>query len=473
MAAGAFAVTAMIARGGAASPGSSSVAEDRSEHAILMPIDPFTLVITLTTGVAIGVLVGAIGGWLVTRAGQARLQTELDKERAVHAERLKAYEDAESKLRDAFQALSADALKTNNEAFLSLAETRMREARTEAAGDIEARKKAIENLLAPMAKTLEQVDREIKDAERRRVESGAQLMQRIASLDTAGQGLREETRRLTDALKRPGVRGRWGELQLKRVVELAGMLEYCDFMEQHTVPGADDDRIRPDVVVRLPGGKRIVVDAKAPLDAYLRALEAPDEVARQNLLGEHARQVRNHISQLSAKSYFEKIASTPEFVVMFLPGEMFFSAALEQDPSLIECGVEKRVIPASPTTLIALLRAAAYGWQQEAMEENARKISDLGKNLYEAVRTLGDRFEKLGRSLKSSLEAYNDTVGSLEGNVLVKARKFKELQAANGGDEIKPLEPIDRVPRMLQAAELTDGLPFQDEEEEVEPVRKR
>jgi DNA recombination protein RmuC len=436
-------------------------------------IDPLTLAITLSTGLAIGGVVGALVGWLASRPAQTRLQTELEKDRAVHAERLRAYHDAEGKLRDAFQALSADALKTNNEAFLSLAETRMREARTEATSDIDARKKAIEDLLAPMAKTLDQVDREIKDAERRRVESGAQLMQRIASLDTAGQGLRDETRRLTDALKRPGVRGRWGELQLKRVVELAGMLEYCDFMEQHTIQGGDDERIRPDVVVRLPGGKRIVIDAKAPLDAYLRALEAPDEIARQALLGEHAKQVRNHISQLSAKSYFEKVASTPEFVVMFLPGEMFFSAALEQDPSLIECGVEKRVIPASPTTLIALLRAVAYGWQQEAMEENARKISELGKTLYEAVRVLGNRFDTLGTRLKSSLEAYNEAVGSLEGNVLVKARKFKELQAANGGDEIKQLEPIDRVPRMLQAAELTDGLPFHDEEEETVPVRTR
>ena len=433
-----------------------------------MSIEPLTLVITLILGLAIGVTIG----WLASRPAQTRLQTELEKDRAVNAERLSAYHDAEAKLRDAFQALSADALRTNNEAFLSLAETRMREARAQAAVDTDARKKAIEDLLAPMAKTLEQVDREIKDSERRRVESGAQLMQRIVSLDTAGQSLRDETRRLTDALKRPGVRGRWGELQLKRVVELAGMIEHCDFMEQHTIQGADDERIRPDVVVRLPGGKRIVIDAKAPLDAYLRALEAPDEAARQSLLADHARQVRNHISQLSAKSYFEKIASTPEFVVMFLPGEMFFSAALEQDPSLIECGVEKRVIPASPTTLIALLRAVAYGWQQEAMEENARKISDLGKNLYEAVRTLGDRFQTLGMRLKSSLEAYNEAVGSLEGNVLGKARKFKELQAANGGEEIKQLEPIDRVPRMLQAAELTDGLPFLDEEE-VEIVRTR
>ena len=434
-----------------------------------MAIDPVTLAITLTIGLAVGVAIG----WLVSRPAQTRLQSELEKDRAVHAERLMAYQDAETKLRDAFQALSADALKTNNEAFLSLAETRMREARTAAAGDIDARKKAIEDLLAPMAKTLEQVDREIKDSERRRVESGAQLMQRIASLDTAGQGLRDETRRLTDALKRPGVRGRWGELQLKRVVELAGMIEYCDFMEQHTIQGGDDERIRPDVIVRLPGGKRIVIDAKAPLDAYLRALEAPDEIARQSLMTEHARQVRTHIAQLSAKSYFEKVASTPEFVVMFLPGEMFFSAALEHDPSLIECGVEKKVIPASPTTLIALLRAVAYGWQQEAMEENARKISENGRNLYEAVRALAGHFQSLGTKLKSSLEAYNDAVGSLEGNVLAKARKFKDLQAANGGEEIKALEPIDRVPRMLQAAELTNGLPFHDEEEEAEPVRAR
>ena len=434
-----------------------------------MSIEPLTLGITLILGLTIG----AVVGWLASQPAQSRLQTKLDTDRAVHAERLKAYHDAEAKLRDAFQALSADALKTNNEAFLSLAETRMREARTEATSDIDARKKAIEDLLAPMAKTLEHVDREIKDSERRRVESGAQLMQRIASLDTAGQGLRDETRRLTDALKRPGVRGRWGELQLKRVVELAGMVEHCDFKEQHTIQGADDERIRPDVIVRLPGGKQIVIDAKAPLDAYLRALEAPDEIARQALMTEHARQVRTHIAQLSAKSYFEKVANTPEFVVMFLPGEMFFSAALEHDPSLIECGVEKRVIPASPTTLIALLRAVAYGWQQEAMEDNARKISELGKGLYDAVGKLGERFQTLGMRLKSSLEAYNDAVGSLEGNVLVKARKFKELQAATAGEEIKALEPIDRVPRMLQAAELTDGLPFHDEEEEVEPVRTR
>ena len=431
-----------------------------------MTIEAIVLVSILAVGVAIGALVG----WLASRPAHARLQTELEKDRAVHAERLSAYQDAEAKLRDAFCALSSEALKNNNEQFLSLAETKLHQARTEAAADIEARKKSIEELLAPMAKTLEHVDREIKESERRRIETGATLIEKIAALDTMGQDLRGQTQRLVDALKRPGVRGRWGELQLKRVVELAGMVEHCHFTEQETI-STDSGRIRPDVIVNLPGGKHVVVDAKVPLDAYLRALEAPDDECRQRLLADHARQVRTHIAQLSAKSYYDKIPATPEFVVMFLPGEMFFSAALEQDPLLIEFGVEKRVIPASPTTLIALLRAVAYGWQQEAMEENARKISDLGRNLYEAVRTLASHFGTLGARLQSSLEAYNQAVGSLEGNVLIKARKFKELHAANGGEEIRQLEPIDRVPRMLQAPELTGGLPFQDAEEpEAEPV---
>ena len=419
------------------------------------------------------VTIGVLTGWLAARPANTRLRTEIEKERAVHAERLRAYHDAETRLRDSFQALSAEALKTNNQAFLVLAESRLREARAEAGADIDARKKAIEDLLAPMAKTLDDVDREIKETERRRIESSTTLVEKIASLDLLGQNLQLQTARLVDALKRPGVRGRWGELQLKRVVELAGMVEHCHFNEQQTIT-SEDGRFRPDVIVQLPGGKHVVVDAKVPLDAYLRALEAPDEDARQRLLAEHARQVRTHVSQLASKSYFEKVAVSPDFVVMFLPGEMFFSAALEQDPTLIEFGVDKRVIPASPTTLIALLRAVAYGWQQEAMEENARKISDLGRSLYEAVRVLGGHFDTLGGRLKASLDAYNQAVGSLEGNVLVKARKFRELQAANGGEEIKALDPIDRVPRMLQAAELTHGLPFSDVPEEApEPVDDR
>jgi DNA recombination protein RmuC len=433
-------------------------------------IEPISLVAVLTIGLALGACIG----WLICRPTIVRLQTDLERDRLVNAERLQGHDRVEAKLRETFQALSAEALHTNNRAFLDLAESRLREARTEAAADLDARKHGVEQLLAPLARTLEQVDREIKQSERHRVETTATLIQRIASLDTTGQELRSQTGRLVDALKRPGVRGRWGELQLKRVIELAGMVEHCDFEEQTTITSGDDDRrMRPDVIVRLPGGKHVVIDAKAPLDAYLKALDAPDEAARQALLADHAKQVRTHVLQLAAKGYASYVHPSPDFVVMFLPGEMFFSAALEQDSSLIEFGVEQRVIPASPTTLIALLRAVAYGWQQQAMEENARKISELGRNLYESVRVLGGHFDSLGTRLKSSLEAYNQAVGSLEGNVLIKARRFKDLQAANGGEEIKTLEPIDRVPRMLQAPELTGGLPFHDAEitiEEVEPV---
>ena len=422
---------------------------------------PITTPLFIMAVGAVGLVVGALIGWLSARPALARLHTELEKERAVHAERLHAYADAQASLGGAFKSLSADALKANNQAFLDLAHTRLREARVEATTDIDARKKAIEDLLAPLAKTLDQVEDDLRDAERRRLQDGAELLQRIATLDTLGKELRGETHRLVDALKRPGVRGRWGELQLKRVVELAGMVEHCHFTEQQTVQG-DEGRLRPDVIVRLPGGKQIVVDAKAPLDAYLKALDAPDEEARQKLLAEHARQVRTHLSQLAMKNYAAQLPVSPDLVVMFLPGEMFFSAALEQDPTLIEFGVEKRVIPASPTTLIALLRAVAYGWQQEAIEENARTISELGRSLYESVRTLGSHFDMLGSRLKSGLDAYNQAVASLEGNVLVKARKFKDLHAANGGDDIKTLEVVDRVPRMLQASELTGGLPFAD-----------
>ncbi|MGB7217354.1 MAG: DNA recombination protein RmuC [Vicinamibacterales bacterium] len=416
---------------------------------------PLLSILTLVFGLAIGVVVG----WLAARPAQARLRAALERDRAVHEERLKTYQTAEARLRDTFQALSAEALRANHQTFLQLAESRFREVSTEATADADQRKKAIEDLLTPIAQTLAAVDLEMKDAERRRVESGAQLVERIASLDTAGRDLRNETRRLVDALKRPGGRGRWGELQLKRVVELAGMVEHCHFTEQQTL-GGDEGRIRPDVIVHLPGGKTIVIDAKAPLDAYLRALDATDEQARLTLLADHARQVRTHLTQLGTKAYAAQVPGSPDFVVMFLPGEMFFSAALEQDPTLIEYGVDKHVIPASPTTLIAILRAVAYGWQQQAMEENARKISELGRSLYESLRVLGGHFETLGVKLKSSLDAYNQAVGSLEGNVLSKARKFKDLQAANGLEEIKVLEQVDRVPRLLNAPDLTGGLPF-------------
>jgi len=306
-----------------------------------------------------------------------------------------------------------------------------------------------------MAKTLDQVDREIKDSERRRSKDGAELIERLRTLDTAGQDLRSQTARLVDALKRPGVRGRWGELQLKRVVELAGMLDRCDFEEQSTIAGNDDRRLRPDVIVTLPGGKHVVIDAKVPLDAYLKALEAPDEAARQLLLADHARQVRTHLTQLSSKGYAAHVHPSPDFVVMFLPGEMFFSAALQQDPGLIEFGVNEKVIPATPTTLIALLRAVHYGWRQEALAKNAQEVADLGKQLYERVAKLGEHWANVGDKLGKAVDAYNSATSTLESRVLVSARRLRELKAGAEDVEIEAIEPIGRTARVLQAPELS------------------
>jgi DNA recombination protein RmuC len=403
----------------------------------------------------IGLAAGALAVLLAVRPAlverRRRIQEVIELERslaAAEAELRVERESSDARLEAAMKALSSEALDANSSRFLELAETHL-------TGHVK-----------PLKESLERMDRQLQTVERARQESYGALTTQVSTLaERAGS--------LTNALRTPHVRGRWGEAQLRNVVELAGMVEHCDYVSQATTP-TDDGTLRPDLVVRIPGGKHVVVDAKAPLDAYLKALEAPDEAARQALLADHARQVRTHLTQLSAKDYAAHVPSSPEFVVMFLPGEMFFSAALEQDPSLIEFGVDLRVIPASPTTLIALLRAVAYGWQQEAMEDNARKISELGRGLYDAVRVLGGHFDTLGTRLKSSLEAFNQAVGSLEGNVLVKARRFKELQATNGVEEIKVLEPIDRVPRMLQARELTDGLPFADAVElESEPEAER
>jgi DNA recombination protein RmuC len=369
----------------------------------------------------LGLGIGVVLGWLATSLRTQKRVTELSTTLEIERTR-------NDGLVQTFEALSDKALRRNNQTFFELANDK----------------------LGPLQKSLEIFDSKLQEVEKQRVGAYAGVSQQISNLLTAQNELRSQRANLVGALKTPRIRGRWGEIQLKRVVEIAGMLDHCDFFEQQS----GDGPLRPDMIVQLPYGRTIVIDAKVPLDSYLMAMEAKDDDIRKAKLIDHVRQIRKHMSQLSGKAYWDQFQSAPEFIFMFLPGESFYSAALQQDPSLIEDGVNQRVIIATPITLITLLRAVEFGWRQKSLDENAKQIGNLGRELYDRVCKMGDHFAHLGSKLRGAVDSYNQAVGSLETRVLVSARRFKELGAADVTKEIETVEPIDVIPRSLQAPEM-------------------
>jgi DNA recombination protein RmuC len=389
------------------------------------------------------------------KARVATLELELANERASLKGERELLERTRATLSDSFKALSADALKSNNQAFIDLAKSTLETFHEGAQAQLAARQNAVDQMVQPIRESLSKVDNKLGEIESQRIAAYSALNEQLKGLvETHLPVLRTETANLVKALRQPTVRGRYGEVQLKRVVEMAGMLDHCDFVEQESRQTADG-RLRPDLIVKLPGGRNIVIDAKTPISAYLEAIETADESTQRLLTAQHAQQCRTHVAALGRKAYWEQFTPTPEFVVMFIPGEVFFSAALQEDPTLLECGVNEKVILATPTTLIALLRAVHYGWRQEKLAQNAEEVAKLGKELYDRIRTLSGHWSEVGDRLGKAVEAYNRSTSTLESRVIVSTRRFKDLKVGACDSEIVPLKQIEVIPRIVQLEEFT------------------
>jgi len=399
-----------------------------------------------------GATIVFIGWWFVHKAKLAQYAANIDASKAAEIatllEKLRSIEDQNRDLKNlsdqftiAFKALSHDALKSNNESFIELARANFDKLQQGASGELEKRTTAFDELVKPIKESLTKVDTKLEELERLRIHSHTSLVEQLKNLNDSSNLLRSETDKLVNALRRPSARGRWGEIQLRRVVELTGMLNYCDFYEQENIE-VEGKMLRPDMIIKLPSNRNVIVDSKVPLEAFLKAIESKNEDEKVGFLKDHARQIKQLVIQLSQKSYWEHVKPAPEFVVLFMPGESFFGAALEYDPELIEFAASKNVILATPTTLIALLRTVAYGWRQDAMAANAEVISKLGKELHDRLRTFLNHFGKIKKGIDLSANAYNDAVNSLESRVLVSARKFKEL-GIDGQHELENPGTVD------------------------------
>ena len=420
---------------------------------ISVSIDPVYVQVGLPA-LGIGLLLGLLVMWLVARRNRNKLLVELGEaeanlknQEALQAEREAAFELANAKLTQAFADISNRSLRANSDTFLKLAEQNLETRQAKVEGDFEKREKAVEELVKPIKDALQASHHQISELEKARSEAYGGIKNQLESMQLNQKSLTQETQNLVKALRRPEVRGQWGEITLRRLVELAGMVEHCDFVEQvHTV--ADDQVIRPDMIVNMPDQRQLVVDVKTPLDAYLAAAEAEDDAQRKLGLERHAKNVRAHIRMLASKGYWKQFEDSPEFVILFIPGDQFLSAALAEEPDLIEYALSQQIILATHTSFVALLKAVAYGWRQLALADNAKEIRALAEDLYGRLGTFVTHMNRVGRQLASSVENYNKAVGSLERKVLPGARKFTEL-GVHGKKEIEKLESLEPVPRTM------------------------